>query len=103
MEEIIERLKNKTFTEEDIEKLYDYYKDSENKELAKEVSKLYKFSMVIHKNIKKQFLLCTGCKEFNQFLEYYFRIVKLTPNLINIKFPSDYDYHLNLLKVIELI
>ena len=89
MEEIIERLKNKTFTEEDIETLYDYYKNSENKELAKEVSELYKYAKLIICASKQNYLFCPGCKEFNQFLEYYFKLAKLAPNLVNIKLPLD--------------
>lgn len=103
MKEIIERLKNKTFTAEDIEEIYDYYKNSENKELANEVSELYKYAKLIIRASKQNYLLCTGCKEFNQILEYYFKLVKLAPNLVNIKLPLDYNYYANLLKVIDLI
>lgn len=102
MEEIITRLKNKTFTEEDIQKLYEYYKGSTNKELIKEISELYSYSVMVHKIIKNRDFLFTGCEEFNQFLEYYFKISKLIPNLMDAVIPPNYSYHLNLSKVIDL-
>lgn len=103
MEEIIERLKNKTFTEEDIETLYDYYKDSENKELAKEVSELYKYAKLIICASKQNYLLCPGCTTFHQHLEYYNDIYNTQPLMFTFKINSGYSYINNLLNILNLI
>lgn len=103
MEEIIERLKNKTFTEEDIEKLYDYYKNSENKELAKEVSELYKYARLISRASKQNYLLCPGCVTFHQRLEYYNDIYNVQPFMFTFKVDSGYSYINCLSNILNLI
>ena len=103
MEEIIERLKDKTFTQEDIEKLYDYYKNSENKELAKEVSELYKYTRLISRASKQNYLLCPGCTTLHQRLEYYNDIYNTQPLMFTFKINSGYSYINNLLNALNLI
>ena len=92
MEEIIERLMNKTFTEEDIEKLYDYYKDSENKELAKEVSELRQYVKTVISCKKKCTLLFVGCKTLYELLNYYYIAKNDIPNIIGKSSNSAYEY-----------
>ena len=103
MEEIIERLKDKTFTQEDIEKLYDYYKNSENKELAMEVSELYKYARLISRASKQNYLLCPGCITLHQRLEYYNTIYDMEPLVFPFKISFGYNYIKNLSVILEMI
>lgn len=103
MEEIIERLKDKTFTQEDIEKLYNYYKNSENKELAKEVSGLRQSIKTVISCKKKCTLLFVGCKSLYELLNYYYIAKNNIPNIIRESSHNAYEYKQELETLIKLI
>lgn len=103
MEEIIERLKDKTFTQEDIEKLYNYYKNSENKELAKEVSGLRQSVKTVISCKKKCTLLFVGFKSLYELLNYYYIAKNNIPNIIRESSHNAYEYKQELETLIKLI
>lgn len=102
MEEIIERLKNKTFTQEDIENLYNYYKNSENKDLSllKELENMRRFISVVNSQSLYSIMFITkyiSCTTLYQKANYLFSAYKGFNNIVHIQgfSKSNYDFELN--------
>lgn len=103
MEDIIKRLKDKTFTVEDIEMLYEYFKDSKNKEITEEIVKFKQYIRTVMQCKKKCNLLFVSCKSLHDFLNYYYIAQNNIPNILGITAENRYEYNQALSTILKSI